>query len=65
MKSLEFYENYITLFCLEKKNLLTILTQNHAWHITQSDEITFYGKQQLRNNTILTILARALFRNAQ
>jgi hypothetical protein len=35
MKSLEFYENCITLFCLEKKNFF-ILTQNHAWHITQS-----------------------------
>jgi hypothetical protein len=39
MKSLEIYENYITLFCLEKNKLFTIfiLTQNHAWHITQSD----------------------------
>jgi hypothetical protein len=37
MKSLEFHENYITLFCMKKKlsdNI--ILTQNHAWHITQS-----------------------------
>jgi hypothetical protein len=33
MKSLEFYENYITLFCLEKNKLFDniILTQNHAW----------------------------------
>jgi hypothetical protein len=38
MKSLEFYENYITLFCMEKNKLfdIIILTQNHAWHITQS-----------------------------
>jgi hypothetical protein len=38
MKSLEFYENYITLFCLEKNKLFDniILTQNHACHITQS-----------------------------
>jgi hypothetical protein len=37
MKSLEFYENNITLFCLKKilfHNI--IITQNHAWHITQS-----------------------------
>jgi hypothetical protein len=36
MKSLEFYENYITLFCLEKNKLFDsiILTQNHAWHST-------------------------------
>jgi hypothetical protein len=37
MKSLEFYENYSTLFCHEKKLVDNIiLTQNHAWHITQS-----------------------------
>jgi hypothetical protein len=38
MKSLEFYENYNTLFCLEKNILFDnfISTQNHAWHITQS-----------------------------
>jgi hypothetical protein len=50
MKSLEFYENYITLVCLEITNFLTILYyfrnnklfdniilfQNHAWLITQS-----------------------------
>jgi hypothetical protein len=39
MKNLEIYEKYITLFCLEKNKLfdnITILTQNHAWHITQS-----------------------------
>ncbi len=38
MKSLELYENYITLFCLEKNNLFDniILIQNHARHITQS-----------------------------
>ncbi len=39
MKSPEIYENYITLFCLEKNKLFDniILTENHAWHITQSD----------------------------
>jgi hypothetical protein len=33
-----FYKNYITLFFLGKKQLFDniILTQNHAWHITQS-----------------------------
>ncbi len=38
MKSLEFYENYFTLFCHEKNKLFDniIFTQNHAWHITQS-----------------------------
>jgi hypothetical protein len=38
MKSLDFYENYITLFSLEKNKLFDkyILTLNHAWHITQS-----------------------------
>jgi hypothetical protein len=37
MKSLEIYENYITRFFLEKHKLFynIILTQNHAWHITQ------------------------------
>ncbi len=57
MKSLEFYKNYITLFCLEKK--LAFLTQNHAWHVTQSGWKTIWYKQQLRNNTILS---HALFR---
>jgi hypothetical protein len=38
MKSLEMYENYTTLFCLKKKLFYNIiLTQNYAWHITQSD----------------------------
>ncbi len=37
MKSLEFYENYTTLFCMEKKLFDNfILIQNNAWHITQS-----------------------------
>jgi hypothetical protein len=42
MKSLEFNENYITLFCLEKKQTFDniILTQNHEWHITQVVKIT-------------------------
>ncbi len=36
-KSLEFYENYINLFCLEKTTFDNIiLTENHAWYITQS-----------------------------
>jgi hypothetical protein len=37
-KSLEIYENYITLFCLEEnKNFYKIiLIKNHGWHITQS-----------------------------
>ncbi len=35
MKSLEFYENHITLFCLENYKIFDniLLTQNHAWHI--------------------------------
>ncbi len=35
-KSLEFYDNYIPLFWLEKKKFFysIILTQNHPWHIT-------------------------------
>jgi hypothetical protein len=35
-KCLEFYKNYITLFCLIKNKLFDciILTQNHAWRIT-------------------------------
>jgi len=41
MKSLEFYENYITVLCstsVGKDKLFDniILTQNPAWHITQS-----------------------------
>jgi hypothetical protein len=37
MKGLEIYENYITLFCLEKNKLFDniIETQNHARHSTQ------------------------------
>ncbi len=52
------------MFCLEKNKLVDniMLTQKHAWHITQSGwNITFFKKQQLRN---YTILSRALFRNA-
>jgi hypothetical protein len=35
---MEFDENYITLFCLEKNILFDniILNQNHAWHMNQS-----------------------------
>jgi hypothetical protein len=65
MKSLEIYENYITLFCLEKTKLpLTILYKLRTMHgiLTNVVEFTIYNKQQLRNNTILS---RALLRNAQ
>jgi hypothetical protein len=43
MKSLEIYENYITLFCLEENKLFDkiILTQNHAWQFTQSGSINY------------------------
>ncbi len=42
MRSLEIYENYITLFCVEKNKLFynLILTQNHVWHIPKVIEIT-------------------------
>ncbi len=38
MKSLEIYENYITLFWKEKSKVFdnNILTHSHAWQITQS-----------------------------
>ncbi len=38
MKSLDFYENYITMFCVEKNKLFEniILTLNHALQITKS-----------------------------
>jgi hypothetical protein len=38
MKSLEFYENYITLCCLEKEKHFDniVLTQDQEWHIIQS-----------------------------
>jgi hypothetical protein len=44
MKRLEFYENYIALFCLEKNKLFDsiILTQNIAWHITQSGWMNYF-----------------------
>ncbi len=42
MKSLEIYENYITLFCLEKKLFdKIILTKKHAGHITQNGWINY------------------------
>ncbi len=43
MQSLEFYEYYITLFCLEKNKLFDniIFTKNHAWHLTQSGWINY------------------------
>ncbi len=55
MKSLVFYENYTTLFCMEKNKLFDniISIQNNEWHITQSGWNTYF-KQQLRNNTILS-----------
>jgi hypothetical protein len=63
MKSLEFYEMYIILFCLEKKLFDNIIfTQSNAWHITQSGWNNYLVYQQLRNNTSMS---RALFRNAQ
>jgi hypothetical protein len=42
MKSLEFCDNYINLFCQEINKLFDniILTLNHAWHITKVVEIT-------------------------
>jgi hypothetical protein len=42
MKTLEFYENYITLLCLEKTNFFynIILTQSHAWITQKVIEIT-------------------------
>ncbi len=49
MKSLEIYDNYITLFCLEKKLFDNIiLTQNHAWHITQSDLNNYLVKATIK-----------------
>jgi hypothetical protein len=43
VKSQEIYENYITQFCLEENKLFDkiILTQNHAWDITQSGWINY------------------------
>jgi hypothetical protein len=40
MKSLEFYENYIILFCLEKDKHFDhiVLLKNHACHNTKSGE---------------------------
>ncbi len=37
MKSMEIYENYITLFCLEKKLFLQFF---HAWYIPKVIKIT-------------------------
>jgi len=63
MKSLEFYENSITLFCLKKK-LFEILYELRTMHsiLSKMVDITIKYKLQLRNSTILS---RALFRNAQ
>jgi hypothetical protein len=63
LKSLEFYENYITLFCLKKKTFWQYYINSEpcmAWHITQSGWNNYLVKQQLRNNTILS---RGLFWN--
>ncbi len=38
MKSLEFYENYITLFCLKKK------TQFLQYHINSEPCVAYYPK---------------------
>jgi len=62
MKSLDFYENYIALFFLEKTNFLTILYLFWTMHGILPKWITIQYKQQLRNNTILS---HDLFRNAQ
>jgi hypothetical protein len=32
IKNLEFYENYITLFCMEKTNFLTLLYKLRTMH---------------------------------
>jgi hypothetical protein len=52
MKSLEFYENYITLFCLEKSKLFDniILTQKHAWQITQSGRNNFFIQATIKEH---------------
>jgi hypothetical protein len=64
MKSLDFYENHITLFCLENSKLFDniILTLNLHCILPKVVEITIWYKQQLRNNAILS---HDLFRNAQ
>jgi hypothetical protein len=67
MKSLGNFMKTKLICSVWKKQLFDniVLTQNHAWHITQSGWNNFLVlyKQQLRNNTILS---RALFiRNAQ
>jgi hypothetical protein len=54
MKSLEIYENYITLFCLEFF-FFTIFYLLGTMHgvLTKMVELIILCKQQLRNNTIL------------
>jgi hypothetical protein len=42
MKSLEIYENYITLFCSGKIKLFYNIFQNHAWNFPKVVEITIY-----------------------
>jgi hypothetical protein len=51
--------------CLEKNKLFDniILTQNHAWNITQNGLFNYLVKATIKRNN--TILSRALFRNAQ
>jgi hypothetical protein len=48
MESLEIYENYITLFCLEENKLLTRLYQLRTMHgiLPKAAELTIYYKQQ-------------------
>ncbi len=53
MKSLEIYENYITLFCLEKQTFWQELRTMMQGILPKLVELTIYYKQQLRNNTIL------------
>jgi hypothetical protein len=44
MKSLDIYENYITLFCLEKTNFLTILYKLRNMHgiLPKVIELTYF-----------------------
>ncbi len=48
MKSLEFYENYITPMSGKKLFDNIILTQNHAWHMTQSGWINYLEKATIK-----------------
>jgi hypothetical protein len=54
IKSLEIYENYITLFCLEKNKLFDNIIRTMHGILPKVVELTIQCKQQLRNNTILS-----------